>query len=156
MKSLNKKVFKGLGIGLLVFMLAFAALYGAGRIYFSDLNNIERRWPSVEFSRGTKVIYSNEVDGGFQGDGIKYFKVKLEDNSFLSDFEASNNSVIGEIAEEHMLDLFEKVYIPHEEQPDFTKPYKCKCIEQYPNDGNVLEMLYFEETETLYIYESII
>lgn len=156
MKSSNKKVFKGLGIGLLVVMIVFFALYGAGKIYFSDLNNIERRWSNVEFPRGTKVIYSNELDGGFQGDGIKYYKVKLEDESFVNDFEASNNSVIGEIAKEHMLDLFGKIDIPKDEQPDFTKPYKCQCIEHYLNDGSVLEMLYFEETGILYIYESII
>lgn len=155
MKALNKKVLKGLGVGFIVVAIVFAALYGAGKVYFSDLNNIEKNW-SVEFPKKTKVIYSNMLDEGFQGDGIRYYKLKLEDESFVKDFEAGEDSIIGEIIEEHMLDLFEKNNIPKEEQPDFTKPYKCRCIEHYLNDGSVLEMLYFEETGILYIYESII
>jgi len=114
--------------------------------------NIRSNW-GIELPAPSKEIYYTDDGPSWMGDGIRYHLFLYNDVKKINKaFEWENTSNIP--MESEIVKLIESIDVPDEYAPDFNRKYKY-FIKKSSEDSSTLYLIFYEDTNRLYIIENI-
>jgi len=139
-------------------IIAFLFILIVGGFLFTLLDRsytskIRWNW-SINLPIPAKQIYSidNIADGWF-GEGEKYHVLTYHDSNKIIKSLAWKSGRYP-LAETEVLKILESLEVPAANLPDFQKTY-LYYIKREPSEGSTIYLIYFTDTKTLYVVETI-
>ncbi|MGB7595547.1 MAG: hypothetical protein WBL80_08270 [Erysipelotrichaceae bacterium] len=114
--------------------------------------DIRSNW-GIELPAPSKQIYYTDDGPSWMGDGTRYHLFQYHDDKKISKaFEWKDISNLP--MESEIVKLIESIDVPDEYAPDFKKKYKY-FIKKSSEDSSTIYLIFFEDTNQLYIIENI-
>lgn len=145
------RLFKFIYVGVLLFIIIIISVFSYIQINKSYTRIIDRNW-SIKLPNSYKKIYYIYSGASFHGDGERYtiLKYTKEDNINKS---VNWKNVKDKSIETEINKVLSTLNVPIENMPNFHSNYKYYTTVK--DDSSKIYLLFFNDTEKLYVIEDI-